>query len=168
MCRAATWSCAPTRRPTSWRPAARSLISDHFGLDVPVVVRTREELAAVVELDPLAAVATNPKRYLVSFLDEAADAGAQERLAARAAAGEVVHVDGREIYAWLPEGVGRSKLWSALATPASPGDRHGSQLEHGHHLALDGLRVASGPCWSTSSSMCSAGCRCRATRWPSS
>ena len=39
-----------------------------FGLGIDVVGRTRDEIAAVVKLDPLADVAANPKRYQVSFL----------------------------------------------------------------------------------------------------
>ena len=44
-----------------------------FGFDVPVVVRTRDELAKVVKHNPLADVATEPKRYQVSFLDRKPD-----------------------------------------------------------------------------------------------
>ena len=39
-----------------------------FGLEIAVVVRTRDELAEVVRRDPLGAVAERPKRYQVSFL----------------------------------------------------------------------------------------------------
>src|SRR5579884_285749 len=49
------------------------LIGDRFGLEIPVIVRTGEELAAVVERNPLADVATNPKRYQVSFLERELD-----------------------------------------------------------------------------------------------
>jgi uncharacterized protein (DUF1697 family) len=31
--------------------------------------------------------------------------------------GEQVVASGRELYAWLPRGAARSKLWSALARP---------------------------------------------------
>src|SRR5213076_1153205 len=44
------------------------LISDRFGLDVAVVVRARKDLAEVVRRDPFANVASEPKRYQVSFL----------------------------------------------------------------------------------------------------
>src|SRR5512133_1308249 len=42
------------------------LISDRFGLEIGVVTRTRNELAKVVEQNPLARVAKDPKRYQVS------------------------------------------------------------------------------------------------------
>ena len=43
-------------------------IEKEFGFAVPVVVRTAEELAAVIAGDPFATVATDPARYLVTFL----------------------------------------------------------------------------------------------------
>jgi hypothetical protein len=46
----------------------RQVIKERFGLDIPVVVRTRAELAAVVNRNPLGEVVTEPKRYQVSFL----------------------------------------------------------------------------------------------------
>jgi uncharacterized protein (DUF1697 family) len=35
-----------------------ALIRERFGVDIPIVLRTRDELAAVVELNPLSRVAT--------------------------------------------------------------------------------------------------------------
>src|SRR5437868_185658 len=45
------------------------LIAERFGLDIDVVVRSGDELAAVVERDPLHDVVVEPKRYQVTFLD---------------------------------------------------------------------------------------------------
>jgi uncharacterized protein (DUF1697 family) len=91
------------------------LISQAFGLDIDVVVRTREELAEVVARNPLGDVATSPKRYQVSFLSDEPDPDLVERLGALAAPGERFVSHGRELYAWHPEGIGRSKLGSRLA-----------------------------------------------------
>ncbi|HYZ75746.1 MAG TPA: DUF1697 domain-containing protein [Gaiellaceae bacterium] len=90
-------------------------ISERFGLDVSVVVRTRDELAKVVKRNPLGKVATNPKRYQVSFLAGELDPKIVRKLEAVAVESERFVVDGREIYAWHPKGVARSKLWAALA-----------------------------------------------------
>jgi uncharacterized protein (DUF1697 family) len=92
------------------------LISDRFGFDVPVVSRTAQELAAIVKLDPLADLVTEPKRYQVSFLDKALAPAAVQAVQALAIEAEAVAVAGREIYAWHPEGVARSKLWNKLAS----------------------------------------------------
>lgn len=91
------------------------LISERFGLDIKVVVRTRAQLAAVVKRNPFAKVATNPKLYQVTFLEQAPSAEVVRKLEAAAAGKErVVHI-GRELYAWHPDGVGRSKLARLLS-----------------------------------------------------
>lgn len=94
---------------------AQRLIADRFGLDVPVVGRSRDELASVVALNPLKDVATNPKRYQVSFLSAELAADMVATLQAAAVGEEQLVAHGRELYAWHPEGVARSKLWNALA-----------------------------------------------------
>ena len=90
-------------------------ISERFGIDVHVIVRTRDELAEVVDRNPLGEFATNPKRYQVSFLSRALDPQQVEELAATAADAERLVAHGRELYAWHPDGVARSRLWAKLA-----------------------------------------------------
>ena len=92
-------------------------IKTGFGLDVDVIVRTRAELAAVVRRNPLGQVAKDPKRYQVSFLAKKLPASKMRELAALAVASEEFVAVGRELYAWHPKGVARSKLWAALASP---------------------------------------------------
>jgi uncharacterized protein (DUF1697 family) len=84
-------------------------------IDIAVVTRTRPQLAQVVKRNPLGKVATNPKRYQVSFLATKAPAELVRRLESAVVASERLTVVGREIYAWHPEGVARSKLWALLA-----------------------------------------------------
>ena len=91
-------------------------IEQRFGLDVAVVVRTRAELAQVVKRNPLGDVATDPKRYQVSFLAEPLGREAIRKLEAFAAPEERLVAKGRELYAWHPAGVARSKLWARLAS----------------------------------------------------
>ena len=92
-----------------------SLIGERFGLDVQVVVRTRDELAAVVKRNPLGKVAVDPKRYQVSFLAGKLDRAVVRKLEAAVVPPEQLAVVGREVYAWHPAGVGRSRLWAQLA-----------------------------------------------------
>jgi uncharacterized protein (DUF1697 family) len=96
------------------RECAR-LISERFGFDVPVVVRTRDQLAKIVARNPLGDVAENHKRYQVSFLSEELDAETVGRLHDLVVVPEALVIDGREVFAWHPEGVARSKLWNGLA-----------------------------------------------------
>lgn len=88
---------------------------DGFGLEIDVVVRTRDELAEVVRRNPLAEVAVNPKRYQVSFLSAELEPGRASELAALASGAEQFVAIGRELYAWHPEGVARSRLSARLA-----------------------------------------------------
>jgi uncharacterized protein (DUF1697 family) len=97
------------------RRKVEQVIAGSFGLDIPVLVRTKAELAAVVKRNPLEKVATEPKRYQVSFLDKKLPAKKLTELEAVAVPGEQVVAHGRELYAWHPAGVARSKLWAKLA-----------------------------------------------------
>lgn len=91
------------------------LILDHWGFEVPVIVRTRDELHRVVERNPLGEVATNPKRYQVSFLTQELESRRVEELSSLATDAERVVALGREVYSWHPDGVARSKLSAKLA-----------------------------------------------------
>jgi uncharacterized protein (DUF1697 family) len=96
----------------------RQLISEEFGFDVPVIVRTRSELEGVLDHNPFPDGGASPKLYWVSFLDAPLDSDRTQWLESRAGAGERFEAHGREIYAWLPDGVARSKLATAMAAPA--------------------------------------------------
>jgi uncharacterized protein (DUF1697 family) len=91
------------------------MIADRFGLEIDVVVRTRNELAKVVERNPLKRIAKDPKRYQVSFLAAKPGAKLVRKLADAAVPPEKLVSIGRELYAWHPKGVARSKLWAQLA-----------------------------------------------------
>ena len=91
------------------------ILADRFALDVKVVVRTRAELAKVVEHNPLGTVAKSPKLYQVTFLESAPKAELLRKLEAAAAGREQVVSHGRELYAWHPDGVGRSKLATLMS-----------------------------------------------------
>lgn len=92
------------------------LIAEQFGVEAAVVVRTGRELAEVVERNPLAEVAVEPKRYQVTFLAESLGPDQVQQLAALATGAERLCARGRELYAWHPEGVARSKLWAKLGS----------------------------------------------------
>jgi uncharacterized protein (DUF1697 family) len=91
------------------------LVAERFSLEIPVVVRTRAQLAKVVERNPLGSVATDPKRYQVSFLAGKLGRDVVRKLESVAAPQERFVVSGLEVYAWHPAGVARSKLWALLA-----------------------------------------------------
>jgi uncharacterized protein (DUF1697 family) len=100
-------------------------IEKEFGFAVPVVVRAGSELAAVVDGDPFPSTATDPARYLVTFLPEAP---AREKVEALPPVddgpGEYL-VKGRELYLWLPDGIANTPLagwkWDRLLGVAGTG-----------------------------------------------
>jgi uncharacterized protein (DUF1697 family) len=104
-------------RPRSERQLEAAL-AETFGFDVPVVLRSRDELADIVRANPLREIATDPAKHLVVFC--AADAATD--LDPADFAPETFRVRGREVYLWAPGGIGTSPLAKALANK-SLGDK---------------------------------------------
>jgi uncharacterized protein (DUF1697 family) len=90
-------------------------LTEAFGFSIPVVVRTRDELAKAIEASPLETIADNPSRYTVTFFSEAIPAARVAELEALAARSEAVAASGRELYTWHPDGLARSPLAAELA-----------------------------------------------------
>lgn len=103
--------------PDELARVCEQLIHDRFDLQIPVVVRTHADLAAVVQRNPLKDVATNPKRYQVTFLADDLDPAIRAKLDDVAAEEERFVVLDREIYTWHPDTIARSRLWTLLAGP---------------------------------------------------
>lgn len=101
--------------PAQLERESERLIRERFGFEVDVVVRTAEELADVVARNPFEDVAVNPKRYQVTFLGSELLAARVQELTTLASDSERLVASGRELYAWHPEGVSRSRLWAKLA-----------------------------------------------------
>jgi uncharacterized protein (DUF1697 family) len=95
------------KKPDAVARELTRLVTKRFGL----------ELAKVVQRDPLGKVAKDPKRYQVTFLAKRPSAAVKRALEAAVMEPEQLAVHGREVYAWHPTGVARSKLWSLLAGP---------------------------------------------------
>jgi uncharacterized protein (DUF1697 family) len=105
----------PEASPDTVARRLEQALEEAFGFDVAVVVRSRDELAAVVRTDPLGDRATDPAKYLVSFLADAVDADRLADLDADEFAPEAFRLEGRELYLWLPDGVHSSRLAKALS-----------------------------------------------------
>jgi uncharacterized protein (DUF1697 family) len=100
--------------PAEAATAIAAAITTTLGLDVPVVARSCQELALTVANDPLGEVAHDPARYLIVFLDREPTKAALDRLATFESGGERFAVVGRDLYAWMPDGIHQSRLGSAL------------------------------------------------------
>lgn len=100
--------------PAATARGVRGAIADRFGLDVDVVVRTARQIAAVVDGNPLADVADDPRRLQVVFLDRRPPAGALDGVEEADLGPDAVRVRGREIYVWSGGGVARSPALEEL------------------------------------------------------
>jgi uncharacterized protein (DUF1697 family) len=91
-------------------------IEKTFGFRPAVVLRTASELRKTINANPFAKRdGINPGLLLVSFLAEVPQKQALAALKAIPAAPEEVHVVGREIFIYFPDGMGRSKFpWASI------------------------------------------------------
>lgn len=104
---------AGTTNETTLLKAIRPALSQAFGWDIAVLLRTLPELEAVLAGNPFLDRQDDPTKLLVTFL---AAEPASDRLAKlRPPAGETgeLKLVGREIYLHTPDGYGRSKLNNA-------------------------------------------------------
>jgi uncharacterized protein (DUF1697 family) len=88
-----------------------------LGLQIEVILRTLAEVAAIVERGPLLSPRADPGKLLVMFLSSVPTAAAQAALLKWHKAKELpemLELRGPEIYLYYPNGVGRSKLTSAV------------------------------------------------------
>jgi len=98
------------RTPDAVAHELEALLADAFDVKTRVVVRSRDQLAKVIERNPLAEAMDDPKRFQVSFLSAAPDPEIARALSARDLAPEQVAFLGEEVYAWHPGGLQRSPL----------------------------------------------------------
>ncbi len=89
-------------------------IEEQFSMTVGVVVRTRDELAAVVAANPLGEIATDPSRSVVAFLSGPPDPAGLAALLAADVSPENIVADGRELYLWCPNGQADGAATKAL------------------------------------------------------
>jgi uncharacterized protein (DUF1697 family) len=97
-------------KPAQLENELAALIEERFGFAVPVVVRSRRQLAAVVKRDPIPGAADAPKLYQVTFLAAKPSSAAVTRLRELARESERIELADREIYTFHPDGVAGSKL----------------------------------------------------------
>ena len=85
-------------------------ITDRLGLEIRVLVRTPDQLARVLESNPLKDAEADPKRLVITLLDVAPTA---ERIGAFDLTGfgvDVIAIGDRAVYAWYRDGIGASRL----------------------------------------------------------
>jgi uncharacterized protein (DUF1697 family) len=92
------------------------LLLDEFGFAVECVMRTTEQLDAVIAANPLPARVADAKRYVVTFFDQAPDPELVAALKAEDFAPDEFTFIGDELYSWSPNGVHTSKFTQPFLT----------------------------------------------------
>ncbi|MGD9955779.1 MAG: DUF1697 domain-containing protein [Candidatus Nanopelagicales bacterium] len=106
--------CTSPVAPATLAASVAAALREQAGLGVDVVARSAAEIDAVLALDPLGAIADNPSRYLVTFLEKEPGADAVAALEAADTGRDVWELHGRELYFWLPDGVADSAVQKLL------------------------------------------------------
>jgi uncharacterized protein (DUF1697 family) len=88
-------------------------IEAQFGYRIPVVVRTRDELAAAIQANPYIGLGVDEKALHIYFLRSLPANEAVAALDPNRSAPDTFIVHGREVYLNLPHGMARTKLTNA-------------------------------------------------------
>ena len=103
------------RAPGRLADEIESGIARTFGFPAGVVLRTAAELRKIVARNPFASRRNiHPGKLVTIFVERDLDAATRARLLAIQTDREEVHLAGRELYVYFPDGMGRSKLWPAI------------------------------------------------------
>jgi uncharacterized protein (DUF1697 family) len=101
---------SPSRSASSVRSGLQRVIKDEFGLDVVVIVRTRAELAGVVERNPFRVSRATEQQLHVAFLADRPTRPSVARLDPKRSPPDEFAVVDRQVYLRCPNGMGRTKL----------------------------------------------------------
>jgi uncharacterized protein (DUF1697 family) len=105
-----------SKKPATLAREIQKGIESQFGLDVRVLVRSRDELAQVVDSNPFPAEASQGSRLHVTFLSGTLKPGDVHDVEAAAFEPNRFELSGREIYLWCPNGMmGAADMLDALS-----------------------------------------------------
>jgi uncharacterized protein (DUF1697 family) len=99
-----------TVKPAQAASDLAAAIVKEFGLRVPVIVRTRAELAKVITGNPYLKRGADASKLHVTFLADRPSAAAIKQLDPDRSRPDEFTVQGREIFMFMPNGMGRTKL----------------------------------------------------------
>jgi uncharacterized protein (DUF1697 family) len=88
-------------------------IESEFGFRPPVIIRSHEELAAVIKTNPFLKSNEAEKTLHVAFLSTVAQNEAIAKLDPQRCAPDRFHVLGKDMFLHMSSGIGRSKLTNA-------------------------------------------------------
>jgi uncharacterized protein (DUF1697 family) len=101
---------SPSTDESELAEAIEKQIAADLDLKIGVVVCSQADLARVVRDNPFAAEATDPSRYLVTFLSDDLNPDQFADLDPATYEPELFAFGPREIYLWMPDGIIESRL----------------------------------------------------------
>ena len=110
---------APPSQGLSAERAAHA-IEARFGFAVPIILRSRTEMARMLAANPFATTAADPRLLHAVFLAAPLSPAQLATLRAQIAGNEQLAAHGTELYLSLPHGAGRSRLAMACVAPKLP------------------------------------------------
>jgi uncharacterized protein (DUF1697 family) len=105
---------SPKRSDRVLAAAIETAISAELGMDVTVMVRRSDELAAAVKAGPYGKRTSDHKRIHVAFLSEAPKSAAVKSFGIEEFTPDEMTVIGRDVHLLYPDGYGRTKLTNAV------------------------------------------------------
>jgi uncharacterized protein (DUF1697 family) len=103
------------RSAASLERASERTLQARLGIETDVFVRSADEWGDIIAANPFPAQARNdPAHLVVALLKTAADDRNAEHLRGAISGRERVEVDGRVAYIIYPDGIGRSRLTTAI------------------------------------------------------
>jgi uncharacterized protein (DUF1697 family) len=104
----------PQHSPARHVERIRAALAARLDVDVPVVVKSAKEMAAIVADNPLARIAVDGSRLLIAFTSDTRALKELATLAALVAPPEQLHVGRYAAYLWCANGILESKAGAAL------------------------------------------------------
>ena len=93
--------------------AVRAALTERLGTDIPIILRSREELARIAGDNPFPAAEEEPRLLHVGFLSDRPTSDRISALDPSRSPPDEFAVHGREVYLYLPNGAARTKLTTA-------------------------------------------------------
>ncbi len=104
----------PTMVASKHAQQIRAAVHDKLGVDALVIVKSAKDIAAAIDGNALADVASDPSRLLVAFMSDAKTLAALQSMADAEWGAEQVHVGKHVAYVWCENGILDSKVAVAL------------------------------------------------------
>lgn len=105
--------CAPPGLAEKLAAALEKKIETRFGFPAPVIIRSHDQLARIARGNPFLSRSGAEKMLHIVFLADEPSAEAISKLDPQRSPGDEFRVLGSEIFLYLPNGAGNSKLTNA-------------------------------------------------------